>query len=342
MLYQDLGWDLETNFYYTIRPGDFSPLSPDADVLERSGKIGLDFWKWNRDRNPLGYTPPLCTCKRMAEPKALLRKYATGITAPKELRVCENDVCRGLLYIPYSMIEVPLNRTISNGSEFAKQVAVPDDTDVYCGSMKHTLVLCTTSRKHEEECLEAIRKSNVPHTLVYDVRAPDFLPYFKKRLDTITIAPLMAVEPIDSDVSDNEDNYGFGECFAVKHTERGLVIHKYDPSTQELSEIDPAMLKCWAGGDDELLPQEPVTQLGDYTLCELIESFSGERRPLKLSLRRTVTFNRRKELIHDDIDVSPIRIKRKLSSSGSCEIPEVVLENAHMHSVINAIDNITQ
>ncbi|GIX63583.1 serine/threonine-protein kinase nek2, putative [Babesia caballi] len=288
MLARDLRWKFTSSFFYAIRPGDFSPLSPDGEVLERSGRIGVDFWRWHRDSAPLGYTPPLCTCKRTADTLAMLRRYVLGLPSPSERRVCENDVCRGLLYVPHSLLEVPLNRIVSNGSQFVRHVPVPNDTDVYCGNMKHTLVICTTSPAHEVECLSAIRQSDMPDSLIYRVNASGFIPYFKPHEVTGSIAPLMTVEPIDSDVSDSEENYGYGETFAVKRTATGLVIHKYDTSTQEVHPVEESMLRTWVGAEgaqSELREQAPVTSAEDYMICELIECFSNERRPLTFTLR---------------------------------------------------------
>ncbi|ORM41870.1 putative serine/threonine-protein kinase nek2 [Babesia sp. Xinjiang] len=303
MLYRDLHWRAQTTFYYPVRPGDVSPLSPDAEALERCGRIGFDFWRWRRNMTPLGYTPPLCTCKRTAETTDMLKRYALKQPDPMEHRVCDNDVCRGLLYIPHSLLEVPLNRIVSNGSEFVRHVAVPNNTDVYCGNMKHTLVICTTSAKHETECLEAIRQSDVPDTLIYQVNSEGFIPYFKKRKDPASIAPLMTVEPIDSDVSDSEENFGIGETFAVKFGKKGMVIHKFDNSTQEISQIDETMLRSWIGNNRsaKLPKQEPVTAIEDYTVCELIDCFSNERRPLTFTLRGYNTTENRQQSSKTDL-----------------------------------------
>ncbi|CDR93900.1 hypothetical protein, conserved [Babesia bigemina] len=355
MLWRDLDWKPFSGFYYPIRPGDYSPLSPDGEMLERSGKIGVDFWRWHRERAPLGYTPPLCTCKRTADTVAMLRRCVMRQKDGRERRVCDNDVCRGLLYIPHSLLEIPLNRVISNGSEFVRHVAVPNDTDVYCGNMKHTLVICTTSAEHEAECLEAIRQSDVPDSLVYHVNANGFIPYFKHHVFIGSVAPLMTVEPIDSDVSDSEENRGFGETFAIKFGKHGMVIHKYDSASHAVSPIDDAMLRAWVGKDTDLAevpPQEPVTALSDYVICELMECFSHDRRPLAFVLRSCKGVVRRldfykEEARPDTLPADAYRLdpygarnkKHKISASdGRKPLWSTALERAHLLKIIDTIE----
>lgn len=344
LLFRDLDWVEFRPDIWPIRPGDYSPLSPDGELLDRTGKIGLDFWRWNRENAPLGYTPPLCTCKRTKDAQSMLRQYALGIMHPPEKQVCDNDVCRGLLYIPHSLLEVPLNRVISNGSQFVKNVAVPNETDVYCGNMKHTLIICTTSVEHETECLKAIRNSDAPDSLIYRVSSSGFIPFFKKHAASGSLAPLMTVEPIDSDVSDTEENYGFGEIFAVKFSSGGLIIHKYNTASQTVVPLEASMLRSWLGGNDtalkDLPQQAPVTSVKDYVLCELIESFSNERRPLSLFLDDTVS-----AMSHKGIKLSrplspPRRSHKHLQNEPLETISNEALESAHLMNIIDALSGV--
>ncbi|AFZ79021.1 hypothetical protein BEWA_018660 [Theileria equi strain WA] len=293
-LYHDFQWSKTSEYFWPARIGDYSPLSPDGEPLERQSKIGLDFWRWNRETAPLGYVPPLCTCKRTNDCISTLATYGNGFFSTGEYSVCDNDICRGLLYIPYSLLEIPLNRVISNGSEFATNVKVPDSTDIYCGNMKHTLILCTKHKEHEEACLTAIRESDVTPPIIYDVVKGHFLPYFKRYIPSSRFnTPTMAVEPIDSDVSDSED-YGIGQLFAVKQDYNSLSILKYDLTTKKTAPLDTNLRLRWknTSGDDSdgceesaSLPDCNILSEENYIIYELIESFSSERRPLSFSLR---------------------------------------------------------
>ncbi|KAK1443905.1 hypothetical protein BgAZ_207810 [Babesia gibsoni] len=340
LLFKDLQWKDEYSYAWPIRGGDFSPLSPDGELLERSGKIGLDFWRWHRDTAPLGYTPPLCTCKRTKHAQETLKRYATGVLAQPNKAVCDNDVCRGLLYIPYSLIELPLNRRISNGSEFVRDVGVPNETDVYCGNMKHTLVICTTSPEHEVACLKAISNSELAGSLVYNVRRGTFIPYFKKYVQQKAMGPLMTVEPIDSDVSDSNENYGFGDVFAIKIINGGIVIHKYNTVHKAVMPLDPSMLRTWMGINDsspeDMPKQAEVTSVKDYILCELIESFSNERRPLGFSLRDYTFTSQKAEAVDNASDG-----RKRVQSSSPEEptpLPVSAIENAHIMKIIRVLE----
>ncbi|UKJ90164.1 hypothetical protein MACJ_001095 [Theileria orientalis] len=244
-LYEDLQWSRVPGYFWPVHSGDYSPLSPDGEFVDRHGKLGLDFWQWNRETSPLGYIPPLCTCKRTEDCINSVKKWIKNIKLEYEHKVCENDVCRGMLYIPYSLLEIPLNRAISNGSEFAQKVKVPNETDVYCGNMKHTIILCTTSRRHEKKCLEAIELSEVPSPLIYDVEFEDFVPYFKSYSDHIDESPLMTVEPIDSDVSESEQTYGIGQMFAIRRLNNHVMFEKYDTTTKKTEPVDDLLLEAW-------------------------------------------------------------------------------------------------
>ncbi|BAM39854.1 conserved hypothetical protein [Theileria orientalis strain Shintoku] len=244
-LYEDLQWSRVPGYFWPVHSGDYSPLSPDGEFVDRHGKLGLDFWQWNRETSPLGYIPPLCTCKRTEDCVTAVKKWIKNMKLEYEHRVCDNEVCRGMLYVPYSLLEIPLNRAISNGSEFAQKVKVPNETDVYCGNMKHTIILCTTSRRHEKKCMEAIELSDVPSPLIYDVDCEDFVPYFKKHNDHCKESPLMTVEPIDSDVSDSEQSYGMGQMFAIRRLNSRVMFEKYDQSTKKTAPVDDLLLKAW-------------------------------------------------------------------------------------------------
>lgn len=343
MLYRDLGWEHDRGDLWPIRPGDFSPLSPDGDLPDRGGKIGIDFWRWHRDNTPLGYTPPLCTCRRTRDAKEMLKHYALGVVSVFKRAVCENEVCRGLLYVPYSIIEVPLNRKICNGSQFVVEVDIPNDTDVYCGNMKHTIVICTTSPDHEAACLKAIEKSEVPESLVYDVKRCGFLSYFKKQSSQKPSAEVMSVEPIDSDVSDSCDSYGFGEMFALKVVNGKLVIHRYNSVNKVLMPLDIDMLRMWQGAE-EISPQNvqmaaEVTSIHDYVLCELIESFANERRPLTYILRGSTP----PPYPEDFSELFSTRlIKRRSTYCGEDRVPvsHAALAVAHKRKILSTLRDV--
>uniref|UniRef100_A0A3B0MRV9 Uncharacterized protein n=1 Tax=Theileria annulata TaxID=5874 RepID=A0A3B0MRV9_THEAN len=317
-LYEDLNWNVVPDYNWPVHPGDYSPLSPDGEFLDRHGKIGLDFWNWNRERSPLGYIPPLCTCKMTTDCVDHLRRWTRYMKLDFDKKVCNNDVCRGLLYIPFSLLEVPLNRIISNCSEFALKVKVPDSTDLYCGNMKHTLILCTTSKEHEKECLDAIEHSEISYPLVYDVKAEDFIPYFKKYNEETRESPLMSVEPIDSDVSDPEENYGMGQLFAIRKLRDNVLIEKYDQNLRVTSPVDEQLLSTWDKmveesvkdqakkepgykllskkinpesfcnlGSEELTRLRKELEAQDYIIYQMVESFSTNRRPLSFVLRES-------------------------------------------------------
>ncbi|KAK2195359.1 hypothetical protein BdWA1_003035 [Babesia duncani] len=273
-LYGDLNWAPVCEYYWPVKVGDSSPLSPDGEALERRGKIGLDFWHWERDSAPLGYTPPLCTCKRPDIFKATLSAYVTGESTIENL-VCDDNVCKGLLYIPYSLLEVSLNRVVCNAIEFAQKCNVPDNTDIYCGSMKHTIVLCTHDAEHERECLEAISASNLGAPLVFQVNKTNFIPFFKP-VNTSKTAPIIAI--------DSRNPMGIGEMFAILKKIH-LEIYKFNMATKQLQAIDPELLDNWSDGLNSLYKYTTVPNVSpdDYVVYELTESFSWDRRPLEFT-----------------------------------------------------------
>ncbi|CCF72977.1 conserved Plasmodium protein, unknown function [Babesia microti strain RI] len=298
-----------------------SPLSPDGESLGRSSKIGLDVWKWSRHSAPLGYTPPLCTCSNLSMLYQNLTNIQNGqLRVIEQLKVCTDENCSGLLYVPYSLVEVPLNRKIDNAMSFTNHVKIPDHTDIYCGSLKHTLVLCTINLQHENQCLEAIKDAGIEHHLIYDVvNGGDIIPFFTpltQTNDTILMA---------------ERNKASTECKALtllldesddSHSQSAIsgqyliTVHKLEQNKLAISKVlknqygefkplDQHFLETLKRSVDSS-PTETATSFasnGDFgtenlcnyseykilettTLkCSMMDSFSKERRPLSLRLR---------------------------------------------------------
>ncbi|UKK02297.1 hypothetical protein MACK_001653 [Theileria orientalis] len=305
-LYEDLQWSRVPGYFWPVHSGDYSPLSPDGEFVDRHGKLGLDFWQWNRETSPLGYIPPLCTCKRTEDCITSVKKWIKNMKLEYEYKVCVNDVCRGMLYIPYSLLEIPLNRAISNGSEFAQKVKVPNETDVYCGNMKHTIILCTTSRRHEKKCLEAIELSEVPSPLIYDVECEDFVPYFKRYSDYTEESPLMTVEPIDSDVSDSEQSYGMGQIFAIRRLKNHIMFEKYDPITKKTEPVDDLLLEAWD------------------KMCSMTKSQDAEKS--KEEVNKQLVVENTQEKPSEDLEVE-IELKE--------DFPDLIIDKAATNTVRN-------
>ncbi|KNC35174.1 ubiquitin-conjugating enzyme [Plasmodium falciparum RAJ116] len=56
----------------------------------------------------------------------------------RRTRTCDNNLCCGLLYIPYSYIVVLLNRKIENLTYACTYLRIPSDTDIYYNNKKNT------------------------------------------------------------------------------------------------------------------------------------------------------------------------------------------------------------
>ncbi|KAF8820774.1 hypothetical protein IE077_002827 [Cardiosporidium cionae] len=107
-------------------------------------------------------------------------------TLTKLPSVCFNKNCQGLLFVPYSFIEVSLNHEIDSVILFSKTVFVPADTELYCGNTRHTIIIVTRSPEHEYLCWKALSLRNLSDSsLIYDIDQNSFHPYFKPTLTSV-------------------------------------------------------------------------------------------------------------------------------------------------------------
>ncbi|ESS29823.1 hypothetical protein TGDOM2_320160 [Toxoplasma gondii GAB2-2007-GAL-DOM2] len=105
-----------------------------------------------------------------------------GSESPSLPSVCPSPGCQGLLFVPYSLIEVPLVRGVESLSTLAESVALPSKTELFSGFLRHSAVVVCTSETHEQRCWRALKQANLHlSALVFDVYANDFVPFHSAR-----------------------------------------------------------------------------------------------------------------------------------------------------------------
>ncbi|PFH36173.1 hypothetical protein BESB_043650 [Besnoitia besnoiti] len=96
--------------------------------------------------------------------------------------VCPSPSCQGLLFVPYSLIEVPLVRGVESLSSLAETVAFPSNTELFSGLLRHTAVVVCASEAHERQCWRALKGAKLHlSSVVFDVDAGDFVPFHSRR-----------------------------------------------------------------------------------------------------------------------------------------------------------------
>ncbi|SOV16932.1 conserved Plasmodium protein, unknown function [Plasmodium sp. gorilla clade G2] len=99
-------------------------------------------------------------------------------------RTCDNNLCCGLLYIPYSYIVVLLNRKVENLTYACTFLRIPSDTDIYYNNKKNVITLCTKNSQHEFFCYYSLKQNNyVKNIIIYDIYYEGFIPFFRPILN---------------------------------------------------------------------------------------------------------------------------------------------------------------
>ncbi|CRG93588.1 conserved Plasmodium protein, unknown function [Plasmodium gallinaceum] len=102
----------------------------------------------------------------------------------RKSKICDNNACCGLLYIPYSYIVVILNRKVENLTYACNNLNIPSNTDIYYNNKKNVITVCTKNSEHEFFCYYCLKQnSHVKNILIYDVYFEGFIPFFKPILN---------------------------------------------------------------------------------------------------------------------------------------------------------------
>ncbi|KAH8584949.1 uncharacterized protein ELE39_000900 [Cryptosporidium sp. chipmunk genotype I] len=149
--------------FATDRPsveGENSPLSPfNTDLLffNEDNSSSSIYFEWSCTDCPL-YMPKMCNCGTKSE-------------GPHPM-VCNNESCEGLLKIPYSLIQIPLNRTINSVQSFVSEnMGIPNSTLIYYGKLKNSLLLVLFNKEQERNLVKALynASNSIGCIALYDI-----------------------------------------------------------------------------------------------------------------------------------------------------------------------------
>lgn len=130
--------------------GADSPLSPfNTDLLffNEDASSSSIYFEWSCTECPL-YMPKMCNC-------------ATKSEGSYHYMICSNESCEGLLKMPYSLIQIPLNRKINSVQSFVSEnMGIPSSLLIYYGKLKNSLLLVLFDKEQERSVVRALYKSS--------------------------------------------------------------------------------------------------------------------------------------------------------------------------------------
>ncbi|KEP60550.1 UNVERIFIED_CONTAM: hypothetical protein HHA_320160 [Hammondia hammondi] len=235
-----------------------------------------------------------------------------GSESPSLPSVCPSPGCQGLLFVPYSLIEVPLVRGVESLSTLAESVALPSKTELFSGFLRHSAVVVCASETHEQRCWRALKQANLHlSALVFDVYANDFVPFHSARerpeagvdsraggRNVLTKEQaqlnqhLTELQHVGEEASSSALVADAGESGTLKRARHEEAREKKEGEEGEGSETNG---RAADGGDlesslaSEVFPQEATEGR------ERIGSFAAERRPLEVTLRSVGSLGKKRE-----------------------------------------------
>eukprot|EP01071_Lankesteria_metandrocarpae_P001889 Lankesteria_metandrocarpae@DN1948_c0_g1_i1.p1 len=173
-------------------------------------------------QEPIG-VPPMCSCvdsKSFDEWTAMVDKLnrsaesshmsgnahddserrVSPVSDDSLVGVCA--VCQGLLYFPYSVIEVPITRDLQTADQFARLVPLGHAVDIYCEGTKCTISLVCRNSEQEAVCCLGLKLSGLlDSAVVFDLCSVHYVP-FSRPIDHWNLMKLCRSNPNDPAVRD--------------------------------------------------------------------------------------------------------------------------------------------
>ncbi|CBZ50540.1 conserved hypothetical protein [Neospora caninum Liverpool] len=207
--------------------------------------------------------------------------------------------CQGLLFVPYSLIEVPLVRGVESLSTLAESVAFPSKTELFSGSLRHTAVVVCTNETHERLCWRALKQANLHRSsVVFDVDARGFVPFHSGRegpettetretgRNTLSKEQVQLNEHLAELQHVGEEASTSSAALFVDDGEQATKAEKKGEAREKGSENAESSDNAQEGsGDLEDALASAVFAQEKTEGRERISSFSAERRPLEVTLR---------------------------------------------------------
>ncbi|KAK6587708.1 hypothetical protein RS030_81264 [Cryptosporidium xiaoi] len=126
--------------------GENSPLSPGSDIIspnEEDLTSSSAYFELPTSEYPF-YLPKICSCGIKSE-------------KPSQTLCCENGECEGLLEIPYSLIQVYLNRTVNSIDTFVSEVrGLPNSLVIYYGKLRNSIVIVINDKNQEKSVIKSL------------------------------------------------------------------------------------------------------------------------------------------------------------------------------------------
>ncbi|KAH8739668.1 hypothetical protein FG386_001225 [Cryptosporidium ryanae] len=126
--------------------GEYSPLTPGSEMTSPNEENLTNYslyFEWSSFEHPF-YLPKICSCETKNE--KLFQKY-----------YCENEKCEGLFEIPYSLIQVYLNRTINSIDSFVSEVkSLPNSLVIYYGKLRNSIVIVINDKEQEKAVIKSL------------------------------------------------------------------------------------------------------------------------------------------------------------------------------------------
>ncbi|KAJ1611808.1 hypothetical protein OIY81_376 [Cryptosporidium canis] len=138
--------------------GPDSPLSPfNTDLLILNEDTPSTYFEWSCADCPL-YIPKMCSCGTRDDGSRYF--------------VCRNEGCEGLLKIPHSLIQIPLNRSVNSVQSFiSRNMEIPNSLLIYYGKLKNSLTLVVFDREQEKNVAKCLSSSSdsIGCVTIYDI-----------------------------------------------------------------------------------------------------------------------------------------------------------------------------
>ncbi|KAF7457683.1 putative serine/threonine-protein kinase nek2 [Cryptosporidium felis] len=124
--------------------GADSPLSPlNTDLLFFNDETSSIYFEWSCTDCPL-YLPKICNCGRKNQGNS-------------QSVLCSDENCQGLTKIPYSLIQVPLNRNISSIQTFVSEnMGIPNSLIMFYGKLKNSLLIVLFDKDQEKRLVKSL------------------------------------------------------------------------------------------------------------------------------------------------------------------------------------------
>ncbi|KAL7067823.1 hypothetical protein ACR3K2_17320 [Cryptosporidium serpentis] len=165
--------------------GGISPLSPlNTDLLffnDDTSSSSMVYFEWSCKDCPL-YLPKLCKCTDKHNSYALgianTRSHSDSNIEQKNFLVrdasdiCSHDGCGGLTYMPFSFIQISLNRLYNSVESFiSANKGLPESLNIFYGKLKNSLLLVTSDKNNENEVFKSLQNIsyNLGYIVVYDI-----------------------------------------------------------------------------------------------------------------------------------------------------------------------------